>query len=55
MPIICRVNNEEMKLINNQRFKIMKIGVLTIKDDQGNKREINHNEFQKYFLVGRRG
>ena len=54
MPIICRVNNEEMKLINNQRFKIIKLGVFTItmEDDQGNKRKINHNEFQKYFLVG---
>jgi hypothetical protein len=43
-----------MKLINNQRFKIIKLGVFTItmEDDQGNKRKINHNEFQKYFLVG---
>ena len=53
MPIICKVNNEEMGFINNQRFKIKKIGglTITIKDDKGNKKEINHNDFQKYFLV----
>jgi ATP-dependent exoDNAse (exonuclease V) alpha subunit len=43
-----------MGLINNQRFKIIKLGVftITIEDDMGNKKDINHNEFQKYFLVG---
>jgi ATP-dependent exoDNAse (exonuclease V) alpha subunit len=53
VPIICKVNNEEMGFINNQRFKIKKLGVftITIKDDKGNKKEINHNDFQKYFLV----
>jgi hypothetical protein len=51
MPIICKVNNEDMGLINNQRFKIIKLGVftITIEDDMGNKKDINHNEFQKYF------
>ena len=40
-------------IINNQRFKIIKIGglTITIEDDKGNKKEINHNDFQKYFLV----
>jgi energy-coupling factor transporter ATP-binding protein EcfA2 len=53
VPIICKVNNEEMGFINNQRFKIKKLGVftITIEDDKGNKKEINHNDFQKYFLV----
>ena len=53
VPIICKVNNEEMGFINNQRFKIKKIGglTITIKDEKGNKKEINHNDFQKYFLV----
>ena len=54
MPIICKVNNVDMGLINNQRFKIIKLDVftITIEDDMGNKKDINHNEFQKYFLVG---
>jgi ATP-dependent exoDNAse (exonuclease V) alpha subunit len=54
MPIICKVNNEDMGLINNLRFKIIKLDVftITIEDDVGNKKDINHNEFQKYFLVG---
>ncbi len=53
MPIICRINNEEMKLINNQRFKIIKLGVftITIEDDKGGGMDINHNEYQNYFLV----
>ena len=53
VPIICKVNNEEMNLINNQRFVIVKIGPLqiTIQDDSGNTREIYINDFQKYFLV----
>ena len=48
MPIICKVNNEEMGFINNQRFKIKKLGgfTITIEDDKGNKMEINHNDFQ---------
>jgi ATP-dependent exoDNAse (exonuclease V) alpha subunit len=53
VPIICKVNNEEMGFINNQRFKIIKLDVftITIEDDKGGKREINHNDFQKYFMV----
>ena len=53
VTIICKVNNEEMGFINNQRFKITKLGVftITIEDDKGITREINHNDFQKYFLV----
>ena len=54
MPIISKVNNEDLGLINNQRYKIIKIGQfnITIEDDIGNKKEININEFQKFFLVG---
>ncbi len=38
MPIISKVNNEEIGLINVQRFKIIKLGVftITIENDQGN-------------------
>ena len=53
VPIISKVNNEEMGLINNQRFKISKISTfdITIKDDFKNEMKININDFQKYFLV----
>ena len=42
-----------MGFINNQRFKITKLGVFIIdfEDGQDNKREINNNDFQKSFLV----
>jgi hypothetical protein len=35
VPIISKINNEEMGLINNQRFKIIKLDVftITIEDD----------------------
>ena len=51
--IISKVNSEDMNLVNNQRFVIEKIGPLqmTIQDDSGNERDINNNDFQKYFLV----
>jgi hypothetical protein len=51
VPIISKVNNEELGLIDNQRFKIYKLGVftITIEDDIGNKKEININEFQSSF------
>ena len=48
MPIISKVNDEDLGLINNQRYKIIKIGQfnITIEDDIGNKKDININEFQ---------
>ena len=54
MPIISKVNNEEFGLINNQRYKIIKLDVfnITIEDDIGNKKDININDFQKFFLPG---
>ena len=53
VPIISKVNSEDMNLVNNQRFVIEKIGPLqmTIQDDSGNERDIYNNDFQKYFLV----
>ena len=53
VPIISKVNSEEMDLVNNQRFVITKIGALqiTIQDDSGINRNIYTHEFQKYFLV----
>ena len=42
-----------MNLINNQRFKIKKIGPLeiTIVDEAKNERKIYIRDFQKHFLV----
>ena len=53
VPIISKVNCEEMNLINNQRFKIKKIGPLeiTIVDEAKNERKIYIRDFQKHFLV----
>ncbi len=54
MPIISKVNNEEIGIFNNQRFKIVKIGsfTITIKDDFKNLIKITIPDFQKFFLVG---
>ncbi len=42
VPIISKVNSEDMNLVNNQRFVIDKIGPLqmTIKVDSGKTREM---------------
>jgi len=52
-PIISKVNNDDLGLINNQRYKIKKIDTcrITIQDDLNNEIKINVNEFQKFFLV----
>ena len=52
-PIISKVNNEELGINNNQRYKINKIDTcrITIQDDLKNEIKINVNEFQKFFLV----
>ena len=52
-PIISKVNNEELGIINNQRYKITKIDTcrITIQDDLKNEIKINANEFHKFFLV----
>jgi hypothetical protein len=53
MPIISKVNNEDMGIFNNQRFKIIKIGSLTItiEDKFKNLIKINIPDFQKFFQV----
>jgi ATP-dependent exoDNAse (exonuclease V) alpha subunit len=54
MPIISKVNNEDIGIFNNQRFKIKKIGTftITIEDDFKKEIKINIPDFQKYFLPG---
>ncbi len=55
LPIISKVNNEEISIFNNQRLKIIKIDTftITIEDDFFKKeRKINIIDFQKYFLPG---
>jgi ATP-dependent exoDNAse (exonuclease V) alpha subunit len=54
MPIISKVNNEDIGIFNNQRFEIIKIGTfrITIQDDFKRLYEINIIDFQKYFLPG---
>jgi hypothetical protein len=54
MPIISKVNNEDIGIVNNQRFKIVKYDTftITIEDDFKKLIKINIPDFQKYFLVG---
>jgi hypothetical protein len=54
MPIISKVNNEDIGIFNNQRFKIKKIDTfyITIEDDFKNLIKINIPDFQKFFLPG---
>ena len=53
VPIISKVNNEEMGIYNNQRFIIKKIDDfnITIVDDFDNELKIKISDFQKFFLV----
>ena len=53
VPIISKVNNEDIGIFNNQRFKIVKYDAftITIKDDFKNLIKINIPDFQKFFLV----
>ena len=52
-PIISKVNNEELGVFNNQRYKITKIDSFTItfKDDLKHEFKVSVNDFQKFFLV----
>jgi hypothetical protein len=54
MPIISKVNNEDIGIFNNQRFKIKKIGTftITIEDEFKKELKINIPDFQKFFLPG---
>ena len=53
VPIISKVNNEELGVFNNQRYKITKIDSFTItfKDDLKHEFKVSVNDFQKFFLV----
>jgi hypothetical protein len=53
VPIVSKVNNEEMGIYNNQRFKVIKFDswTITIGDDSKQTKKIMHSDFQKYFLV----
>ena len=54
-PIIAKINNSKLKLINNERYIISKINIadkeITVKNDR-NEVTINSSEFQKLFRVG---
>ena len=52
-PIISKVNNDELGLINNQRYIITDIGLvnITVEDNLKNVITIKVSDFQKYFLV----
>jgi ATP-dependent exoDNAse (exonuclease V) alpha subunit len=54
VPIISKVNNEDIGIFNNQRFKIVKYDAftITIEDDFKKEIKINIPDFQKYFLPG---
>ena len=54
MPIISKVNNEDIGIFNNQRFKIKKIDTfrITIQDDFKKLYEIDIPDFQKFYLPG---
>ncbi len=52
VPIISKVNNEDLGIFNNQGFEVTKLDKLfgiTIKDKQGKEKTIKINEFQRYF------
>jgi hypothetical protein len=53
VPIISKVNNEDIGIFNNQRFKIVKMGafIITIEDDFKKLKKKNIPDFQKLFLV----
>ena len=52
-PIISKVNNEDIGIFNNQRYKITDIDTFTItfEDDSKHKFKVSVNDFQKCFLV----
>ena len=55
MPVISKINNDNMKIYNNQRFIISKIDkekeIITLKyKDNNDTLNIEFNKFQKFFL-----
>ena len=53
VPIISKVNNEELGVFNNQRYKITKLDSFTItfEDDLKHEFKVSVKDFQKFFLV----
>ncbi len=53
VPIISKVNSEEMNLVNNQLFVIAKVGPLqiTVKDDSGKEEIFIITIFKDIFLL----
>jgi ATP-dependent exoDNAse (exonuclease V) alpha subunit len=53
LPIISKINCEEMDIVNNERFEITEISktynTITMKSEQGKIIKIKFNDFQKYF------
>ena len=51
VPIISKVNNEDIGIFNNQRYEIIKIGTftITIEDELKHEIQINLNDFQNSF------
>jgi len=54
VPIISKVNNEEIGIFNNQRFKVLKYDAftITIEDDFKKELKINIPDFQNIFYQG---
>jgi len=56
LPIISKINCEEMDIVNNERFEITEISKtynkITMKSEQGKIIKIRYNDFQKYFRCG---
>ena len=52
-PIISKVNNEDIGIFNNQRYKITNIDTFTItfEDDLKHEFKVSVKDFQKFFLV----
>jgi ATP-dependent exoDNAse (exonuclease V) alpha subunit len=55
MPIIAKINKQNLEIFNNQRFTIKKIdkknNIIIINNEYGTK-EINIDDFSKYFIPG---
>ena len=56
VPIISKINCEDLGIVNNERFEITEISKthdkITMKSDQEKTIQIRFNDFQKYFRCG---
>jgi hypothetical protein len=56
VPVISKINSEEMDIVNNERFEITEISKtynkITMKSEQGKIIKIRFNDFQTYFRCG---